>query len=206
MRQLQQRCEEERGARDALARQLDEAVRLKEEMSEAVVKALHEERQRTHSLATALDALRTLPMGWTERTDWPPVALTGGLYQGKRIGRSAEAVYRRALRSVFLSRVVLRLEERLRTGWARPDELVLTLRAYRMIGGREPMDRAYLAEWLAGDWQRTLPGSENEGRRRALGDHLAALFEVGFAAIPVDDLLVDRVRQVIEQAPARRPS
>lgn len=154
----------------------------------------------------ALDALRTLPMGWTERTDWPPVALTGGLYQGKRIGRSAEAVYRRALRSVFLSRVVLRLEERLRTGWARPDELVLTLRAYRMIGGREPMDRAYLAEWLAGDWQRTLPGSENEGRRRALGDHLAALFEVGFAAIPVDDLLVDRVRQVIEQAPARRPS
>ncbi|NYZ16706.1 type VI secretion system membrane subunit TssM [Azospirillum sp. RWY-5-1] len=154
----------------------------------------------------ALDALRTLPMGWTERTDWPPVELTGGLYQGKRIGRSAEAVYRRALRSVFLSRVVLRLEERLRTGWARPDELVLTLRAYRMIGGREPLDRAYLAEWLAGDWQRTLPGAENEGRRRALGDHLAALFEVGFAPIPVDDLLADRVRQVIEQASARRPS
>lgn len=74
VRQLQERCEEERGARDALARQLDEAVRLKEEMSEAVVKALHEERQRTHSLATALDALRSFSHTTSVTVSSPPPA------------------------------------------------------------------------------------------------------------------------------------
>lgn len=155
----------------------------------------------------ALDALRALPGGWLEREGWAPLAMTGGLYQGDRIGGPAVDVYRRALRSVFLSRVVLRLEEQLRTGWARPDLLTPSLRAYRMVGGQEALDPAFLAEWLAADWQRTLPGPVHEGRRRALGDHLAALFAVGFAPIPVDEALAARVVEVLNQpsSPSPRP-
>ena len=147
----------------------------------------------------ALDALRTLPGGWTERGAWAPLSMGGGLYQGDRIGRPAEEVYRRALRSVFLSRIVLRLEEQLRTNWARPDLLRSALRAYRMVGGQETMEPAALAEWLAADWQRTLPGPSHDERRRALGDHLAALFEVGFAPVPPDGVLVARVMEVLNQ-------
>lgn len=154
----------------------------------------------------ALDALRALPGGWTERGAWAPLSMGGGLYQGERIGRPAEEVYRRALRSVFLSRIALRLEEQLRTNWARPDLLRPALRAYRMVGGQEPLDPAGLAEWLAADWQRTLPGPAHEERRRALGDHLAALVEVGFAPVPPDEALVARVQEVLEQAPASRPT
>jgi len=158
------------------------------------------------AILPALDGLRALPLGHAERGSWAPAALAGGLYQGARIAAPAEQVYQRALRTLFLARLALRLEEQLRTNWARPDLLRLALRAYRMVGGLEAMDPAYFAEWLAIDWQRSLPGPANEARRRALGDHLAALFEVGFAPIPADDTLIARVEEVLAQAQPSRPA
>lgn len=158
------------------------------------------------AILPALDGLRALPLGHAERGAWAPAALTGGLYQGPRIAAPAEQVYQRALRTLFLARLALRLEEQLRTNWARPDLLRLALRAYRMVGGLEAMDPAYFAEWLAIDWQRSLPGPANDARRRALGDHLAALFEAGFAPIPADDTLIARVEEVLAQAQPSRPA
>lgn len=148
-----------------------------------------------------LDALRAVPSGWEDRRDrWPPLAMTGGLYQGDRLTGPAVEAYRRALRGLFLSRIVLRLEDQLRTNWARPDLLALALRAYRMIGGAEPMDPGYLAQWLAADWQRTLPGAGRQAARRALGDHFAALIEVGFAPVPLDVALVARAETELKPA------
>lgn len=152
----------------------------------------------------ALNALRELPYGYAARGQAPPLTMTVGLFQGDRLGAQADQVYRRALRSVFLSRIVLRLEELLRTSWALPDHLRLGLRAYQMVGGREALDLSFFAAWMAADWQRSLPGTENDARRRALGDHLAALFDVGFAPVPVDDALIQRVNEVLEQSPPRR--
>ncbi|HYG89764.1 MAG TPA: type VI secretion system membrane subunit TssM [Azospirillum sp.] len=152
----------------------------------------------------ALDALRAIPTGYADQRPGAPLELGGGLYQGDRLGRLADGAYRRALRSIFLSRIVLRLEEQLRTNWARPDQLRLCLRAYLMLSGREPLDVAAVNEWMAADWQRTLPGTANEDRRRALGEHLAALFAVGFAPVPADDMLLERVREVLNQ-PVPRP-
>lgn len=142
----------------------------------------------------ALDALRTLPAGWQERGVLPPLHLTGGLYQGWRLGPPAVAVYARALRSIFLSRIVLRLEEQIRAALPQPDRLAPALRAYRMIAGQDRLDGGFLADWLAADWQRSLPGAGNAASRRALGDHLAALLEVGFAPIPADEVLLERAR------------
>ncbi|CAO3352282.1 type VI secretion system membrane subunit TssM [Azospirillum melinis] len=177
------------------------------------------------AILPALDALRALPLSFDDAQDrpgqlwgsrilggqvWAGPALAGGLYQGGRIAAPAQEAYRRALRSQFLARIALRLEERLRADWALPDQLRQTLRVYRMItgrmiggqtaGGTEPMDAGAVAEWLALDWQRTLPGPANEARRRALGDHLAALFAVGFAPVPADEVLVARVLEVLAQS------
>lgn len=177
------------------------------------------------AILPALDALRALPLAfddaqvwagdmgtgqiWADRIwanqIWAGPALAGGLYQGGRIAAPAQEAYRRALRSQFLARIALRLEERLRADWALPDQLRQTLRIYRMVGGAEPMDAGALAEWLALDWQRTLPGPVNEARRRALGDHLAALFAVGFAPVPPDEALTARVLEVLAQS-APQPS
>ncbi|WP_376958068.1 type VI secretion system membrane subunit TssM [Azospirillum sp. A26] len=177
------------------------------------------------AILPALDALRALPFAFDDAQLragqmwagelWAGPALAGGLYQGGRIAAPAQEAYRRALRSQFLARIALRLEERLRADWAVPDQLRQTLRVYRMItgrmiagqmaggqtaGGAEPMDAGAMAEWLALDWQRTLPGPANEARRRALGDHLAALFAVGFAPVPPDEVLVARVLEVLAQS------
>ncbi|PGH54726.1 type VI secretion system membrane subunit TssM [Azospirillum palustre] len=192
------------------------------------------------AILPALEALRALPFAFDDAQDrpgqvwagqlwageiwtgrlWAGPALAGGLYQGGRIAAPAQEAYRRALRSQFLARIALRLEERLRADWALPDQLRQTLRVYRMItgrmiggqmaggqmaggqmaGGSEPMDAGAMAEWLALDWQRTLPGPANEARRRALGDHLAALFAVGFAPVPPDEVLVARVLEVLAQS------
>lgn len=151
-----------------------------------------------------LNALRTLPYGYAAKGEPPPLGLTVGLFQGGRLGGQGDQVYRRALRSVFLSRVVLRLEEQLRTLWAMPDQLRLALRAYLMLGGREPLDLPFFAAWMAADWQRSLPGVENDPRRRALAEHLSALFDVGFAPAPVDDALIRRVGEVLEQSQQQR--
>ncbi|HYF86055.1 type VI secretion system membrane subunit TssM [Azospirillum sp.] len=152
------------------------------------------------AILPALDALRALPLAFDAAHGWAEPALAGGLYQGGRIAGPAQEVYRRALRTQFLARIALRLEERLRADWALPDQLRRTLRIYRMVGGAEPMDAGALAEWVALDWQRTLPGPANEARRRALGDHLAALFAVGFAPVPPDEALVARVEEVLAQS------
>ncbi|BAI73296.1 hypothetical protein AZL_026580 [Azospirillum sp. B510] len=177
------------------------------------------------AILPALDALRALPPAagmadlagdwagrdWAGRDwaghHWAAPALAGGLYQGARIAGPAREAYRRALRSQFLARIALRMEERLRADWALPDQLRQTLRVYRMVGGAEPMEAGAVAEWLALDWQRTLPGPANEANRRALGDHLAALFAAGFAPVPPDEALVARVEEVLAQsAAARTPS
>ncbi|AWU95002.1 type VI secretion system membrane subunit TssM [Azospirillum ramasamyi] len=152
------------------------------------------------AILPALDALRALPFAFDGSRGWIDPALAGGLYQGARIAGPAQEAYRRALRSQFLARIALRLEERLRADWALPDQLRQTLRVYRMVGGAEPMDAGALAEWVALDWQRTLPGPDNEARRRALGDHLAALFAVGFAPVPPDEALAARVEEVLAQS------
>ncbi|CBS85444.1 type VI secretion system membrane subunit TssM [Azospirillum lipoferum] len=152
------------------------------------------------AILPALDALRALPLAFDSAHSWAEPALAGGLYQGARIAGPSQEAYRRALRSQFLARLALRLEERLRADWALPDQLRQTLRIYRMVGGVETMDAGALAEWVALDWQRTLPGPANEARRRALGDHLAALFAVGFAPVPPDEALVARVEEVLAQS------
>ena len=157
------------------------------------------------AILPALDALRALPHAVDEPQGWADPALAGGLYQGARIAVPAREAYSRALRSQFLARIALRLEERLRADWALPDQLRQTLRLYRMVGGAAPMEAGALAEWLALDWQRTLPGPANEAARRALGDHLAALFAVGFAPVPPDEPLVARVREVLAES-APQPS
>jgi type VI secretion system protein ImpL len=155
------------------------------------------------ALLPALDALRAIPGAWEERRGTAAApALSGGLWQGARLGAEAFSLYRQALRSQFLSRLVLRLEEQLRSGGARRDYLTQALRAYFMLGGREPLDAAVLAEWMARDWLTMLPAAEDIPKRQALSRHLNALLEVRFASVPLDDELVDRVRDILARLPA----
>lgn len=159
------------------------------------------------SVLPTLDVLRSLPAGWTERPVRSPVFPAAlGLDQRDRIGQPADQAYRRALRGIFLSRLVLRLEEQLRVNWSRPDLLQRGLRVYAMFGGSEPLDHGLVLGWFTSDWDRILPGDERQAARKALSDHLSALLAIGFAAVPPDEALVGRVNEALrQQAPPPAP-
>ncbi|NYZ14119.1 type VI secretion system membrane subunit TssM [Azospirillum sp. RWY-5-1] len=153
------------------------------------------------TIVPGLNALRTLPGGWLERGSWPPLELTGGLYQGTRIGRQADTLYVRALRTVLLSRVFLRLEEQVRRERSRPDYLYQALKVYLMLGGQGPLDKELVVDWMALDWLATLPGPFLENTRNDLRTHMEALMEAKFAPIPLDEGLVREARVTLGQYP-----
>lgn len=153
------------------------------------------------AIVPALNALRTLPWGWEERGSWPPLELTGGLFQGGRIGRQAETLYVRALRTMLLSRVFLQLEEQVRRERTRPDFLYQALKVYLMLGGKGPLDKQLVVDWMALDWLTALPGPFLEDARNDLRTHLEALLEAKFAPIPVDERLIREARSTLAQYP-----
>jgi type VI secretion system protein ImpL len=146
-----------------------------------------------------LDALRAYPGGWDAREQDPPLLLTGGLYQGRRPGNLAQSTYLTALRTVLLSRLFLRLEEQVRRERVRTDYLYQALKAYLMLGGKGPMDGAFVVEWMSLDWLSTLPGAENAATRASLAAHLTTLTEQKFAALPLDDGLVTEARATLRR-------
>lgn len=153
------------------------------------------------AIVPVLNTLRTIPSAWTIADGGPPLELTGGLYQGRRLARQSNAIYVRALRTVLLSRLFLRVEEQIRRERSRPEYLFQALKVYLMLGGKGPMDAALVSEWMALDWTNTLPGQTYETVRRDLRTHLDALLEAKFAALPADDALVEQARVTLTRYP-----
>jgi type VI secretion system protein ImpL len=128
-----------------------------------------------------LDRLRTLPTGYADQ-DWS-LWTSFGLFQSG-LSRDNEDAYRIGLRRIMLPRLLLRLEETLRQ--ERGDGLALyePLKVYLMLGGAAPGangaltddQRAAVVRYIERDWAANVyPGTENEGLRGRLAEHLAAL-------------------------------
>ncbi|PWC37562.1 type VI secretion system membrane subunit TssM [Azospirillum sp. TSO35-2] len=150
------------------------------------------------TIVPPLNTLRAIPDGWD---DPPPLAMTGGLYQGNRLGRQSEAVYARALRTTLLPRVFLRVEEQLRRERGRPEYLFQALKVYLMLAGKGPLDKALVSEWMALDWMGSLPGPAYDGIRRDLRSHLDVLLAAPLSPLPPDDALVEEARQSLTRYP-----
>ncbi|MCG5240216.1 type VI secretion system membrane subunit TssM [Azospirillum doebereinerae] len=150
------------------------------------------------AIVPPLNTLRAIPAGWA---DPPPLEMTGGLYQGGRLGRQSGTVYDRALRTALLPRVFLRLEEQLRRERGRPEYLFQALKVYLMLAGKGPLDKALVSDWMALDWLATLPGPAYEGARRDLRVHLDALLAAPLSALPADEDLVEQARVSLTRYP-----
>ncbi|ARE41186.1 IcmF-related protein [Rhodovulum sp. P5] len=130
-----------------------------------------------------------------------PTGLGWGLYQGDRIGNHARQSYRAALNQHFLPRIILRLEEQMSRSINEPDFLYDALKTYLMLGQLGPMDRDYVAAWLADDWLTSFPGASLEGEREALNRHLAALLAQPMERIELNADLVAQVQDVLTRMP-----
>src|SRR5690606_29829821 len=100
-----------------------------------------------------------------------------GLYQKGHSDRADQA-YREALQRIMLPRILLRLERYLQDNPSDPLALYDPLKAYLMLGGQGPLDRAAIQAWVEADWAQDLyPGADRAGGREELGQHLQALLD-----------------------------
>ena len=160
--------------------------------------------QRSNELVALLPTLDALAGGALVGNDGDVRLADHLLDRREMLTSAADDSYQRLLRGAFLSRIALRLEERLRRGdgetVARTYE---TLRAYLMLFGGNNFDRAGLRAYLTNDWQLTLPESVGAAERAALLRHLDALLagaEVG-APSRADAQLVAAARARVQGVP-----
>ena len=153
-----------------------------------------------------LDALRSVPGGYSQRDETPPLTMRFGLYQGYKLGSEAQAAYRRCLDKILLPRVAARLEQHLRIRSRDFEDAFETLKVYLMLNDPGRFDVATVQGWTHRDWVERLSEIPPE-KRPSLKDHTDALFDTGqlTQSVGLDQQLVDDVRrQLLSGSPARR--
>lgn len=123
-----------------------------------------------------LNALRNLPYGYARQLEGgPPWSMRFGLFQEGLADQAAET-YRDALRRVMLPRLILRLEDYMRSNRQDPLALYEPLKTYLMLGGKGPMDEDMVEAWVMRDWATEVyPGADRARERQQLNAHLTAL-------------------------------
>lgn len=131
----------------------------------------------------------------------PPYVLTWGLYTGSGLANQTGISYRAALNSIFLPRLLLRLEQTMQANINSPDLLYDTLKVYLMLGLQGPMNADEVRSFLQADWQLAYPGSENDGLRADLLFHLNALIGQPMQQVALNGPLVEQVQGILAEMP-----
>lgn len=123
-----------------------------------------------------LQALRSLPHGYADqKAGGPPLSMRFGLYQQGH-ARSAEQAYLVALQRILLPRLLLQAEKQLQRDAGQPMQLYQPLKAYLMLGGRGPLNRNAVRNWVIDNWETTsLAGPDRMDIRAQLVPHLDAM-------------------------------
>ena len=153
----------------------------------------------------ALDILRGLPTGLHADDDSAARWLTFGLYQGHKLLSLHEEDYRRALNGLLLPRLLVHLQNRIRSHQSSDDYVTAALKVYLMLGGRGPLDPEAVRRWMAADWAAAWPGDDHRALRDSLAHHLDALMAGPIDPIPLDADLIAQSRLILEKmTPAAR--
>jgi type VI secretion system protein ImpL len=141
---------------------------------------------RLVSTLPALNSVRTLPGGYQSDSSFIVTAAHLGLDQRGKLGGEAKSVYRNLLQTLFLPRLVLRVEQRLDDETVSLDELYTSLRVYLMLDDPQRFQVDDIHKWLAGDLATNAADTVSKEQRQQLLAHLEALFERGPVKLPID--------------------
>jgi type VI secretion system protein ImpL len=134
----------------------------------------------------------------------PPLTMSLGLYQGKKLDAAADLGYQRLLEHALMPRVVRRLEERLR-GVNRDnlEQAYESLKNYLMLYTPGKFDADAFKAYVGIDWDAALERSLAPEQRQALDQHLDAMLARGAPqpAAPMDKNLVAGVRDMLVAYP-----
>lgn len=149
-----------------------------------------------------LEQLKALPTGYKERNVQAELNATYGLNQRPKLSVSTLTAYEHGLNRLFRPRLMYQLEQGMREQIAQPFFLTELLRVYFMIGGQDPVDRAFVADWWRQEWNRKYPGAAYVSVRQVLSEHLDHLMQVdaptdGPTAIELDHSLVQEAQRAI---------
>jgi type VI secretion system protein ImpL len=144
--------------------------------------------------------LRAMPAGYDARNDSAPWSVSFGLYQGSKLGSQEVLAYRRALNTVFLPRLLVRLGAQIRGNLAKPDYVQEGLKTYLMLGGAGPLDKDLVRAWMDFDWKAQFPGPDKDELRNELAAHLNALLEAPLQPIALDGSVIDIARRTLLQS------
>ncbi|HEX7968786.1 MAG TPA: type VI secretion system membrane subunit TssM [Stellaceae bacterium] len=153
------------------------------------------------SVLPSLKLLRAMPAGYDARSQSAPWSQSFGLYQGDKLGSQEVLAYRRALNTVFLPRLLVRLGDQIRGNLANPDYVNEALKTYLMLGSAGPLDKDLVRAWMDLDWQAMFPGPDKEALRGELAAHLNALLEAPLQPIALDGSVIDGARRTLLQSP-----
>ncbi|PIE83130.1 MAG: type VI secretion system membrane subunit TssM [Candidatus Contendobacter odensis] len=167
------------------------------------IRALPASQSDPAATLALLDAARTIPGGYDDRDAGVPWLMGFGLYQGKKLGQEAQAIYEKLLIDAFLPRIILRMEERLRQNTDNPGYLYDTLRVYQMMDHSDHFDAATIKDWMEREWQAHLPRSFTQEHRKHLAMHLDALLKKAPLQSPIalDNALIRQIQKRLNQVP-----
>lgn len=170
------------------------------EQLRAIAQALHKERKAVEPRDDAMQLLALLDTSYSATRVFPPRdeaawSERGGLYQGPLVEPTLVNTYRHDLETHLLPRVARQLESQIRANMNDRERLLGSLRAYLMLHLPARRDATYLSEWLAVDWSLRYAG--NSAVQNALNGHFRRLLDGPFAAVPVNEPLVTKARQVL---------
>jgi type VI secretion system protein ImpL len=155
-------------------------------------------------LPPVLSAVRAAAQPAEFPLDSPPLSMSLGLFQGKKLDAGANLGYEHLLDHALMPRVVHRLEERLRAANKNNLEQAYEgLKNYLMLYTPDKFDADTFKAYVGVDWDATLERALTSDQRQALDQQLDAALAQGAPrpAAPMDKNLVAGVRDMLVAYP-----
>ncbi len=149
----------------------------------------------------ALDTLRHIRSGYSERDADPPLMMTFGLYQGDKLSQAAQDAYVNALNRVLLPRLISRVEGQLAGAMNNLDLLYQTLKVYLVLGRQGPLDQDLVMQWAQADLLAAYPSEDDTPTRDALLGHIQTMLAQPLQPVPLNAQLIAQARAVLTREP-----
>ncbi|PVZ67676.1 type VI secretion system membrane subunit TssM [Pelagibaculum spongiae] len=170
---------------------------------ETQVDRLRPEQSKLTATLPMLNKARNLSSGYANLDHDVPFSRGLGLAQDTKLGEAASDAYVRLLKSAFLPRLSLQVEQILKTPSLRSDQQYEALKTYLTLNSDENYDGESLARFLEQSWKQGIPREYSREQQQILNQHVAALAANGPLKLNIeqDDKLIDNVRKVQQQVP-----
>ena len=138
------------------------------------------EQNRLQDILPILNSIRETPGGYVDETELLHTISQLGLDQQEEFGSKSKIVYQRLLKSLYLPRMMIRIENRLKDTSISTEEMLEILRVYLMLVDPVHFNKDTVIAWLHNDLKKAeFKGGKDPQQNIKLIAHAEALFANG---------------------------